>query len=74
MEDSKDQRRFTKDLIDAGYKVHGSENENLNGHQNEKKRLRNVWLQEKTRSKCKCNQNKNEKIEKIILRLLLIRV
>ena len=49
-------------------------NENLNGHRNEKKRLRNVWLQEKTKSKYKCNQNKNKKIEKFILRLLLIRV
>ena len=28
MEDSTDQRTFTKDLIDAGYKAHGSEEEN----------------------------------------------
>ena len=28
MEYSKDQRAFTKDLIDAGYKAHGSEEEN----------------------------------------------
>ena len=28
MEDSTDQRRFTKDLIDAGYKTYGSEEEN----------------------------------------------
>ena len=45
--------------------------ENLNGHRNEKKRLKNVWLQEKTKFK---SLNQNRKIEMFVLRLLLIRV